>query len=165
MLNWVVDEEARAEKLRNEEKFSDDEIMNAINEIETGEIKKQSDKFVMSTQQLLSGLSKTFTALEKAKPNERQALRNANMEDVVKVLQQALDRVRHLDNRNTKLINDVREVFYGNKNINSDNLLKEISDVLNKKYVNPMDKTDQNIQNHIVDDLDENLNINDWLNQ
>ena len=87
------------------------------------------------------------------------------MEDVVKVLQQALDRVRHLDNRNTKLINDVREVFYGNKNINSDNLLKEISDVLNKKYVNPMDKTDQNIQNHIVDDLDENLNINDWLNQ
>ncbi len=103
--------------------------------------------------------------MQKAKPNERQALRNANMEDVVKVLQQALDRVRHLDNRNTKLINDVREVFYGNKNINSDNLLKEISDVLNKKYVNPMDKTDQNIQNHIVDDLDENLNINDWLNQ
>ena len=95
----------------------------------------------------------------------RQETVEANMEAVVTALQQALDRARHLDNRNTELVSNVREVFYGNPEIKPDDVLREISDVLNKKYVNPMDKTDQNIQNHIVDDLDENLNINDWLNQ
>ena len=70
---------------------------------------------------------------------------------------------RPLDSRNTDLINQVREVFYGNKDVDADYLLKSISGVLNKKAVDPRDKIDENIQNNIRDDLDENLNTNAWL--
>ena len=87
------------------------------------------------------------------------------MEALIEKLQKALDKARELDSRNARLINQVREVFYGNPQISTDNLLKEISDVLNKKRVNPKDKIDENIRNKIEDDLDENLNINAWLGE
>ena len=73
--------------------------------------------------------------------------------------------MRHLDNRNTILINNVREAFYGNPAINTDDLFKEISDILNKKRVNPADKIVANKQNQVKDDLEEPLNINAWLGE
>ncbi len=75
-----------------------------------------------------------------------------------------MDKARHLDNKNTLLINNVREAFYGNPNINIDDLFKEISDVLNKKQPNPMDKVDENIKNKVVD-LEETININAFFGE
>ena len=162
----------KVEKPRVEKK-ADDDIMQAINELEsggigteeleTGEVKAGSGNAGMSNEDLLRGLDRVFDALKEVKgQDQRKVLRDANMEDVVRALQQALDKVRHLDNRNTILINNVREAFYGNPAINTDDLFKEISDVLNKKRVNPMDKVDENIKNKVVD-LEETININAFL--
>ena len=183
VLNVDASAKFRAKSSSVEDK-DDDEITRAINEIEGGEIetdeivgeeietdesnaekiKAESAKGVMSNEALLNGLKKVFDVLKEVKgADERKALRDSNLEDVVTALQKALDRARPLDNRNTNLINQVREVFYGNKDIDADHLLKSISDVLNKKRINPRDKIDENILNNIQDDLDENLNINAWL--
>ena len=162
----------KVEKPRVEKK-ADDDIMQAINELEsggieteeleTGKVKAGSDNVGMSKENLLRGLDLVFKALKEVKgQDQRKVLRDANMEDVVRALQQALDKVRHLDNRNTILINTVREAFYGNPAINTDDLFKEISDILNKKRVNPMDKVDENIKNKVVD-LEETININAFL--
>ena len=72
---------------------------------------------------------------------------------------------RPLDSRNTDLINQVREVFYGNKDVDADYLLKSISGVLNKKPVDLADKLSKEIENrkNVPDDFAENLNINAWL--
>ena len=158
------------------EKTADDDIMKAINELESGGIEELDDvetegaskkeKGVMDKDALLRGLGIVFNALKSAKgQEERQALREANMEAVVTALQQALDRARHLDNRNTALINNVREVFSGNANVDSDALLKEISDVLNKKRFDPQAKIEENKKNPVEDDFSENLNINAWLGE
>ena len=153
-----------AEKPRVKKDVSDDEIMKSIGELETGDAETESDGAVMSNEKLLNGISDVFQALKKAKgPDARRALREANMEDVVKVLLQALGRVRGLDNRNTELVRNVREVFYGNKNVDSDDLLREIAEALNEKRVDPKKKVDENIMNQIEDDLDENFNINAFL--
>ena len=164
LINAAVASEPRP---RVEQK-SDDGIMKAINELEPGEIeteeaKPQRRERVMSNEVLLGGLRDVFDALKSAIPDRRRALRNANMENVVTALQKALDRVRPLDDRNTKIINDVREVFYGNKGVDADKLLKSISDVLGRKRVDPGDKIEKNLLNNIQDNLDENLNINAWL--
>ncbi len=162
----------KVEKPRVEKK-ADDDIMQAINELEsggigteeleTGEVKAGGGNTGMSNEDLLRGLKRVFDALKEVKgQDQRKVLRDANMEDVVRALQQALDKVRHLDNRNTILINNVREAFYGNPAINTDDLFKEISDILNKKRVNPMDKVDENIKNKVVD-LEETININAFL--
>ena len=163
----------KVEKPRVEKRVADDDIMQAINELEsggieteepeTGKVKAGSDNVGMSKENLLRGLDLVFKALKEVKgQDQRKVLRDANMEDVVRALQQALDKVRHLDNRNTILINNVREAFYGNPAINTDDLFKEISDILNKKRVNPMDKVDENIKNKVVD-LEETININAFL--
>ena len=163
----------KVEKPRVEKKLADDDIMQAINELEsggigmeeleTGKVKAGSDNVGMSKENLLRGLKRVFDALKEVKgQDQRKVLRDANMEDVVRALQQALDKVRHLDNRNTILINNVREAFYGNPAINTDDLFKEISDILNKKRANPMDKVDENIKNKVVD-LEETININAFL--
>ncbi len=160
-------------KPRVEEEVAADDIMQAINELEsggigteefeTGKVKAGSDNVGMSKENLLRGLKRVFDALKEVKgQDQRKVLRDANMEDVVRALQQALDKVRHLDNRNTILINNVREAFYGNPAINTDDLFKEISDILNKKRVNPMEKVDENIKNKVVD-LEETININAFL--
>ena len=165
----------KVEKPRVEKK-ADDDIMQAINELEsggieteeleTGKVKAGSDNVGMSKENLLRGLDLVFKALKEVKgQDQRKVLRDANMEDVVRALQQALDKVRHLDNRNTILINNVREAFYGNPAINTDDLFKEISDILNKKRVNPADKIVANKQNQVKDDLEEPLNINAWLGE
>ena len=158
-------ERPRVERPRVETKSDDDEIAKAIDELMTGETETESSHGMMSNEDLLVGLRDVFKALKNAIPDRRRALRNANMEDVVKALLQALNKARPLDDRNTKLVNDVREVFYGNSQVNTDDLLKEISDVLNKKRVNPHDKVDENIRNKVEDDLDENLNINAWFGE
>ena len=92
------------------------------------------------------------------------------MDAVVRALQQALDKARYLDDRNTKLVNNVREAFYGNPNIDTDDLFREISDVLNKKRVDFSAKVDEdirkfeeNIKNNVENDFDKPLNINEWL--
>ena len=160
-----------AEKPRVEKKAAADDIMQAINELESGgigteELKTGDDNAGMSTEDLLSGLKRVFDALKEVKGQDlRKVLRDANMEAVVKALQQALDKVRHLDNRNTLLINNVREAFYGNPKINTDDLLKEISDILNKKRPDPADKIVANRQNQVEADLEETLNINAWLEE
>ena len=158
------------------EKTAVDDTMKAINELESGGIEELDDvetesapkkeKGVMDKDALLRGLDIVFNALKSAKgQEERQSLREANMEAVVTALQQALDRARHLDNRNTELINNVREVFSGNANVDSDALLKEISDVLNKKRFDPQAKIEENKKNPVEDDFSENLNINAWLGE
>ena len=167
---------SKAGKPRVEKKADDDDIMQAINELEsggigteeleTGEVKAGGGNAGMSNEDLLRGLDRVFYALKEVKgQDQRKVLRDANMEDVVRALQQALDKVRHLDNRNTMLINNVREAFYGNPNINIDDLFKEISDILNTKRVNPEDKIAANKQNQVEDDLEEILNINAWLGE
>ncbi len=167
VLNWAIATKPPAANPHVEKKFTEDDvILQAINELESGEVKTKNNDFVMDHDQLINGLKNVFNALKEAvRPAKKRALRNANMEDVVKALQQTLDKARHLDNRNTKLINDVREVFYGNQNIDTDKLLKEISDALTQKRVNPEDKVKKNILNKIEDDLDKNLNINAFLEE
>ena len=167
---------SKAGKPRVEKKADDDDIMQAINELESGgigteeleteEVKAGGGNAGMSTENLLSGLNRVFDALKEVKgQGQRKVLRDANMEAVVRALQQALDKVRHLDNRNTMLINNVREAFYGNPKINTDDLFKEISDILNQKRANPADKIVANKQNQVEDDLEEILNINAWLGE
>ena len=177
MLNTVAaSTPPKAGKPRVEKKAAEDDIMQAINELEsggigteefkTGEVKEGSDNVVMSKEDLLGGLDRVFNALKKVKGQyQRKVLRDANMGAVVMALQQALDKVRHLDNRNTLLINNVREAFYSNPAVNIDDLFKEISDILNKKRVNPEDKIAANKQNQVEDDLEEILNINAWLGE
>ena len=169
----------RAEKPRVEKEAAADDIMKAINELEsggieteeletgevkTGKVKAGSGNAGIDKETLLNGLNIVFTALKKSSRQNLRKLRDTNMEAVVKALQQALDKVRRLDNKNTILINNVREAFYGNPNINIDDLFKEISDVLNKKQPNPMDKVDENIKNKVVD-LEETININAYLGE
>lgn len=155
----------RVENPRVEKNKADDEIMDAINELESGGIEPERKDRTMSKVDLLNGIGIVFDALKKARgPGERKTLREANMEDVVKALLQALNKVRKLDNRNTELVNNVREVFYGNPEIKSDDVLKEISDVLNEKSADPFKKVEENIMNHAEDDLDGNFNINNFLN-
>jgi len=166
-------EKPAVEQKTDDESAGDDEITSAINEIEGGEIeteevkeekiKEESAKLARSNKRLLNDLEDVFDSLKNAIPATRRLLRNTNMEDTITALQKALDKARPLDNRNTELINQVREVFYGKKDVDTDHLLKSISDVLNKKVVDPRDKIDENILNNIQDDLDENLNINAWL--
>ena len=162
---------SKAGKPRVEKKADDDDIMQAINELESGgigteELETGDGNAGMSTENLLSGLKRVFDALKEVKGQDlRKVLRDANMEAVVKALQQALDKVRHLDNRNTLLINNVREAFYGNPKINTDDLFKEISDILNKKRPDPAGKILANRQNQVEADLEEPLNINAWLEE
>ena len=165
----------KAEKPRVENEAADDDIMKAINELElggigteeleTGKVKARSGNAGIDKETLLNGLNIVFNALKKSRGQNRRKLRDTQMEGVVKALQQALDKVRHLDNRNTMLINNVREAFYGNPNINIDDLFKEISDILNKKSPDPADKIIANRQNQVEADLEETLNINAWLGE
>lgn len=129
-----------------------------------GEVKAGSGNAGIDKETLLNGLNIVFTALKKSSRQNLRKLRDNKMEGVVKALQQALDKARHLDNKNTILINNVREAFYGNPNINIDDLFKDISDVLNKKQPNPMDKVDENIKNKVVD-LEETININAFFGE
>jgi hypothetical protein len=90
--------------------------------------------------------------------------RDLRMDPVVTRLSKALTETRGLDNNNTKLVNDVREVCYGNKSVNAKKLLKDISDVLNKKPAVPKkNDVDAKLEGEL-DDLDKNFNINDFLN-
>lgn len=186
VLNAIADYNSlRAEPPRIKKDADDDDIMKAINELELGGVeteeletgKVETDKVETSKAKagsgnaginkaaLLNGLNIVFQELKKSSGQKNlRKLREANMEAVVKALQQALDKARHLDNKNTILINNVREAFYGNPKINIDDLFKEISDVLNKKQPNPMDKVDENIKNKVVD-LEETININAYLGE
>jgi hypothetical protein len=108
--------------------------------------------------------------------------RDKNMDPIVTKLSMALTEARGLDDRNVKLVNDVREVCYGNKDVDAKKLLRDISDVLFKKPADPKKSAhagksadagknaeplknvdDAKLKNQI-DDLGENLNINAILN-
>ena len=154
------------------EKKSDDEIMNAIDELESGELVPESTDGANGNKYLLRELKNAFIQLNEANEHGdvegRQFLRgkgNVRMELLIEKLQKALDKARELDARNAQLLNQVREVFYGNKNIDTDYLYKCISDVLNKKPVDFADKLSKEIENrkNVPDDFAENLNINAWL--
>ncbi len=198
MLNAIIASEPkpRAVKPHVEKKSSDDEIMNAINEIEGGaieteeveaeeietaeikekKIKAESAKVARLNNRLLEDLADDFNTLKNTIPEMRRRLRDTRMEDTVSALQKAMDKVRPLDVRNTDLINQVRQVFWGNMKIDTDKLLNDISGVLNKKRVDYGDKVDKNIKkaeedikNNIEIDFDkaevEPLNINAWLEE
>ena len=154
------------------EKKSDDEIMNAIDELESGEIVPESTDGANGNTYLLRELKNAFRQLNEANEHGdvegRQFLRgkgNVRMELLIEKLQKALDKARELGTRNVQLLNQVREVFYGNKDIDTDYLYKCISDVLNKKPVDLADKLSKEIENrkNVPDDFAENLNINAWL--
>ena len=102
--------------------------------------------------------------------------RDKRMDPIVTKLSMALTEARGFDDRNVKLVNDVREVCYGNKVIDAKKLLDDISDVLFKKPADPKKSAhagrnadplknvdDAKLKNQI-DDLGENLNINAILN-
>ena len=102
--------------------------------------------------------------------------RDKRMDPIVTKLSKALTEARGMDRRNVKLVNDVREVCYGNKEIDPKKLPDDISDVLFKKPADPKKSAhagrnadplknvdDAKLKNQI-DDLGENLNINAILN-
>ncbi len=96
--------------------------------------------------------------------------RDKRMDPIVTKLSMALTEARGFDDRNVKLVNDVREVCYGNKVIDAKKLLDDISDVLFKKPADPKKNADplKNVDDaklkNQIDDLGENLNINAILN-
>ena len=161
------------ERTRAEDKKSaDDPIMKAIDELESGEIVPESNDGANGNKYLLRELKNAFGQLNEANEHGdvegRQFLRgkgNVRMELLIEKLQKALDKARELDVRNVQLLNQVREVFYGNKDIDTDYLYNCISDVLNKKPVDLADKLSKEIENrkNVPDDFAENLNINAWL--
>ena len=169
----------KVEKPRVEEKKPEsDDIMTAINELESGEIvgdegelddvvpestETKKETGTISNEKLLNGLKMVFDALKEAKGQAAiKVLRDANMNAVVNTLLKALENARRFDSRNTEIINNVREAFYGNKNIDIDYLLKTITDILGKKRVDHREKIDENIKNNVLD-LDETLNIDALL--
>ncbi len=78
-------------------------------------------------------------------------------------LRRALKKARPFDASNAKLVNEVRDVLAGDTKIDTNDLLKRISKVLDTKIVDSREKVDNQIKAGIADDLDTNLNINDWL--
>ena len=132
------------ERTRAEDKKSaDDPIMNAIDELESGEIVPESNDGANGNKYLLRELKNAFGQLNEANEHGdvegRQFLRgkgNVRMELLIEKLQKALDKARELDVRNVQLLNQVREVFYGNKDIDTDYLYNCISDVLNR-HIDP----------------------------
>ena len=169
----------KVEKPRVEEKKPEsDDIMTAINELESGEIvgdegelddvvpestETKKETGTISNEKLLNGLKMVFDALKEAKGQAAiKVLRDANMNAVVNTLLKALENARRFDSRNTEIMNNVREAFYGNKNIDIDYLLKTITDILGKKRVDHREKIDENIKNNVLD-LDETLNIDALL--
>ena len=102
--------------------------------------------------------------------------REKRMDPIVTKLSKALTEARGMDRRNVQLVNDVRQVCYGNKAVDAKKLLDDISDVLFKKPADPKKSAhagrnadplknvdDAKLKNQI-DDLGENLNINAILN-
>ncbi len=84
---------------------------------------------------------------------------------IVDPLQKALSKARPNDNDNVKLVNQVRKVLAGNEDIDTEDLLNRIKTALDKKIVNSRDKVAEELEKDIEVDLDNNLNINAWLEQ
>jgi hypothetical protein len=102
--------------------------------------------------------------------------RDKRMDPIVTKLSKALTEARGMDRRNVQLVNDVRQVCYGNKVIDAKKLLDDISDVLFKKpadpkksahagrNADPLKNVDDTKLTDKIDDIDKNFNINDFLN-
>lgn len=84
---------------------------------------------------------------------------------IVDPLQKALSKARPNDNDNVKLVNQVRKVLAANEDIDTKDLLNRIKTALDKKIVNSRDKVAEELEKDIEVDLDNNLNINAWLEQ
>lgn len=108
--------------------------------------------------------NKQFKA-EDLKLHAGQHVRDALTNPIVKPLVDALRDIRGMDARNTDLVNQVRAVLYGDKNIDADELVGNITRILTKKGVdvppNP-GKADPLLQK-IEDDFNAPLNINALL--
>ena len=90
--------------------------------------------------------------------------REKRMDPLVTRLTKALTEARGMDRRNVQLVNDVRQVCYGNTAVDSAQLLQDIADALNTKPVNPMKNIADAKLEVQIDDLSANLNINAILN-
>lgn len=99
----------------------------------------------------------------------RQRVRDDLTDPIVERLVNALRDVRGMDPRNADLVNQVRAVIFGDKNVDADKLVGEIDRILNHAPVkggnlinNASSKDDKLIQ-QIEDDFDAPLNINALL--
>lgn len=88
----------------------------------------------------------------------RVKVRDNLTDPIVEKLVNALRDVRGMDIRNAELVNQVRAVIAGDKNIDADKLVDQIDRVLNREPV----KADPIVQ-QIEDDFDAPLNINQLL--
>jgi len=149
------------------------------------ELVQDSDAFNAQVSEIASKMKSPLSLKLTDKDRECHAKlkwRDKNMDPIVTKLSMALTEARRFDDRNVKLVNDVREVCYGNKDVDAKKLLRDISDVLNKKPADPKKSAhagksadagknaeplknvdDAKLKNQI-DDLGENLNINAILN-
>jgi len=100
-------------------------------------------------------------------PKYRETVARDNVRNkltgIVDPLQKALSKARPHDERNVKLVNQVRDVLAGDKGIDTKDLLKRISDALDTKIVDSREKVAKQLAEGIADELDTNLNIDAWL--
>ena len=84
---------------------------------------------------------------------------------VLDPLRQAQKEVRPFDARNAELVSKVQDVLAGDKTIDTKDLLKQISDALDTKIVNPHEKVENQIKAGVADEPGTILDINAWLEQ
>ena len=151
--------EPSAARPRAEKKSADDAIVKSIFDLEMG-----GEEHEMSNREVFAEIKAVFDELTMTHGvSARRKLRDTKMESVVTLLLKTLNKIRRLDNRNTELINNVREVFYGNKKVKPDAVLGEIADVLSKKPTRPKEENSDNEILGPIEAPDENININAFL--
>jgi hypothetical protein len=129
---------------------------------DTAEIEKRQNAIFQRLSQGSAG--KKFEPKD-LKTHALHQVREKLVDSVVDRLVEALRNVRGMDPRNARLVNQVRDVIYGDQDIDADALVEEISDVLHKERVDfkaNIGKNDPLVQ-QIEDNFDENLNIDALL--
>ena len=155
VFNAMVDEEKKT-VISNERKHYEKRIAK--------EMKKHANDpnppKVKTFEQLTS--SEEFQKLIEAKAKNK--VRSDIMDSIVEPLQKELDKVRGLDLKNVKLVNDVRAALSGDTSINHKELVEELKLAFTTKVVNSAEKVMEEMnQEGFVDDIDSNLNIDEWL--
>ena len=93
----------------------------------------------------------------------KDEVRSEVVKSVVEPLQKELHRLRGPDERNVHLVNKVRNALTGDRSIDRKQLVEEIKLAFSEKIVNSADKVMERLEQGVEDDIDVNLNINDWL--
>ena len=155
VFNAMVDEEKKT-VISDERKHYEKRIAK--------EMKKHANdpnpRKVKTFEQLTS--SEEFQKLIEAKAKNN--VRSDTIDSIVAPLQKELDKVRGLDLKNVKLVNDVRAALSGDTSINREKLVEKIKLAFTTKVVNSAEKVMEEMnQEGFVDDIDSNLNINKWL--